>query len=156
MVPTTRRRLLASAAALTAVLAGCIEGSTTDTESIETTTTTKEVETTTITDETVSVAAGEYETWEFSGPGSVEYEFSVADGPAVDSYVLSSQNFEYFQDGETFQTEAESEDSSDGDGMAVLGSGDFVVLVDNTDAGAASPPDDGATAQVEVEATVTR
>lgn len=156
MALQTRRRLLASVAALTVGLAGCSGGSTNDADNGGENTTTADVQTETIADETLSVADGEYASWEFSGPGSVEYEFSVADGPAVDVYVLSSHNFDFYRDGETFQTEAESENSSDGQGSTVLGTGDFVVLVDNTDAGGASPPADGATAEVELEATVAR
>ena len=156
MVPTTRRRVLAVSAALAAGLAGCSDGSTDDTGNDDRNTTTADEQTETIAAETLNIAGGEYESWEFSGPGEVEYDFSVSGGPAVDVYVLSSHNFDFYRDGETFQTEAESEDSSGDQGMTVLGTGDFVVLVDNTDAGGASPPADGATAEVEVEATVTR
>lgn len=156
MVPITRRRVLAVSAALTAGLAGCSDGSTDNPITNVGGTTTTEEQTLTIVDETLSIAGGEYEAWEFSGPGAVEYDFSVSDGPAVDVYVLSAHSFDFYRDGESIQTKAESEDSSGDQGSAVLGSGDFVVLVDNTDVGGASPPANGATAEVEVEATVTR
>lgn len=154
MVPTTRRRVLAVSAALTAGLAGCSGGQSDDDG--DSSTTTADEQTETIVDDTLTIAGGEYESWEFSGPGAVEYDFSVTDGPAVDVYVLSAHNFDFYRDGESIQPEAESEDSSGDQGSTVLGSGDFVVLVDNTDAVGASPPEDDATADVEVEATVTR
>lgn len=153
MVPLTRRRVLAVSAALTAGLAGCSGNSSDDADS---NTTTADEQTVTIVDEALSVAGGEYESWEFSGPGAVEYAFSVVDGPNVDVYVLSAHNFAFYQEGESIQPELESEDSSGDQGSTVLGSGDFVVLLDNTDAVGTSPPADDATAEVEVEATVSR
>lgn len=86
---------------------------------------------------------------------TLEYEFFVRDGPAIDVFVMNDLEYEEYQAGNRFQVFS-SDNGTSGSDSVTLGEGTYRLVIDNTGAGSESPPTnfDDDVADVEVEATV--
>jgi len=169
----TRRTWLAGIAAGTALLAGCSSGgdggdangdggdangdttdgsgeSTTDSPTAEPTT-----EAEAVADATEVVPGGEYYYWPFELEASHDYtyEFAVQAGPAVDVFTMPEEALRDYANEEEFEY-LDAVSSLDSTGTSVQGTleaGAYVLLVDNTSAGRATPPAEGGDGEAEVE-----
>lgn len=116
-------------------------------------------------DDTLSVAANNFRGWEFpidppSQPEeslTLEYETVVREGPAVDVLVLDADEYQHYRDGYDFlYRTADSELATrHASKTATLEPATYAFVVDNTQAGEASPRDltDDATVSVEFALT---
>ncbi|WP_135822434.1 hypothetical protein [Halostella litorea] len=173
-----RRTFLASSSA--ALLAGCIS----DDEDADTTQngggdqgnnfngggesgggsnnpdTTESVQTNTLVDDTVDVSEDEYRYWTFTlnQEATLSYEFTVRNGPNVDVILTDQEEFNSYQDGNRFRY-ASSGSSLDSIGDRIstdIPADDYVLCIDNTEAGEAQPPSnlDDDVARVEIMAVI--
>lgn len=91
---------------------------------------------------TAEVEAGQARTFELNAEGdiSLDYEASVAQGPDIDIFVLDSQNYQRYQNGEEFEYHpCSSLGTGSGSGTCDLVDGAWHLVLDNTDRGEASP-----------------
>lgn len=115
----------------------------------------------TLLDERYEISEDEYAaaTGEIERDVEVTIEFTVREGPAVDLFVMTRDEFDNYQAGERFKfgQSASIEDEIDATNTAELAAGNYAFVVDNTDRGAAHPPanlsDDVATVEVTITAT---
>ena len=103
----------------------------------------------TIANETLRVHEDEYQryTWSLTRSATLSYEFTVREGPSLDVILTSESEFENYKSGDRFQINSEgSSMDSVGDRKQVTldprSNGGWVLIVDNSDAGAAEPPSD--------------
>jgi len=89
---------------------------------------------------------------------TVEYtiEYIVRDGPEIDVYVMSEDEFENYDNGDRFRTYLDSTGTS-GTMSGTLAEGSYYLVLDNSEKGAAQPPTnfDEDPARVEIESTQT-
>jgi len=140
-VQLSRRKFAAGGAlAFTVGLAGCSSGS-------------EE----TVVDDTREINEDSYVYWEFSIESSrtITYDFTVRSGPAVDLFAVNEEEFGHYENGERFNYFGEHLDSVGGDGSISLDSGEYVFVIDNTNAGEAAPPTNAVNDPVEVDITIT-
>lgn len=155
-----RKFTVGSAIALTAGVAGCSSEGTNDNSggSGGGGNSEPQTQTETITDTTRDVQEDEYVYMDFTLPrqGQLEYDFLVRDGPEIELWVMPSDEFTHLQAGERFQYNGGGSGASD-QGTLTLNSGDYVIVLDNTETGEISPPTnfDDDIASVEIEATMT-
>lgn len=105
----------------------------------------------------VTINEDDYESWTFSlnRDSTLEYEWTVRDGPEVELFVMEQSEYSYFRSGERFHA-----DSSAGTGgrnrIDLSADTEWAFVIDNSEAGSVSPPtnfeDD--VAQVEVESSL--
>lgn len=136
---TNRRKLLiAGSSAIAVTLSGCSGG-----ESREQ-----------VIDNRAEINEDEYKYWSFSldESATVEYEFTVRNGPEMDVFILEDSEFREFENENRFRGHASS--GTGGSNSVTLNAGDYKFVVDNTNAGNVSPPtnfnDD--VAEIEVQA----
>lgn len=79
------------------------------------------------------------------------------DGPAVDVVTMTPAQYEQFQDGEGFAhlTGVSMPDVVSGEVASTLGAGEYVLVVDNTTAGAGEPAGSGVPSVVHLTVTAT-
>ncbi|MFW6017986.1 MAG: hypothetical protein ACOCPX_04130 [Halapricum sp.] len=72
----------------------------------------------------------------------VEMEMVVREGPAVDVFVATAQEFQYYENGERFQVvdDLSFKGSEGGTRSGVLEAGEYALVIDNKDGGWAEPP----------------
>lgn len=106
------------------------------------------------------IPAGEFRdlALDIDDPAVLDYTADVRSGPNVDVLVLTRGEFREYSRGNEFETleAASALDTSYGDVRADLGPTDVNVVFDNTEAGAAAPPETDGTATVDFELSVTR
>lgn len=152
--PVSRRRMLgATGVALVTAVAGCTAEASHQPAAQP------------LVDETVRVDPGRYETVDFRLDEkrwtSVNAHLSdrsvqvKTDGPAVDVVTMSPSQYSQFQEQQTFEYigGVSMPDVVNGEVSAMLESGDYVVLVDNSSAGVATPGSSSVTAVVNLEIT---
>lgn len=73
---------------------------------------------------------------------TLDYEFTVRDGPSIDVIVMDKSEYSYFKNGERYRqySQASSSDSVGNHIHTQLSSGDYYMIFDNSKYGAASPP----------------
>lgn len=158
----------ATATAATSTAAdGDTTGTTASTATASTTRTTMATPTGTpvpILTRTIEVEEDEWSrhTWAQSGEATLDYEFEVTDGPAIDVLVMTLGQFELFRQGQSadYLPAASAPDSTGARIRATLEPPEerYILVFDNTYFGPSGPPrnaiDD--TATVDVDATVYR
>lgn len=94
---------------------------------------------------------------EFDSSGSLNYDFIVRDGPAIDAIVLEESEYSYFDNGERYEY-IPSLSTMDTTGDEVSGripSGSYYLVFDNSNRGEATPPtnfsNDVITVEYEIE-----
>lgn len=163
-----RRAIIAGAGSiLLAGLAGCSSGDGTaddggtdaNTEATETETptetTTPSVET--IVDEEIHLREDNYESWQFyvGGEFTLNYEFTVTEGTAIDVYVVEHRQLSPFQSQVAFETVAESENIKSDTLSTELPSGTYHLIVDHSVRGRAEPPGGLGSDPVDVQISAT-
>ena len=112
---------------------------------------------TTVVDRTTTILEDEYETWNvsLSEESEVGVRFTVRDGPAIDFVFTTQSEFEQFEEGNRFRYNSSLSflDSAGGQNQTLLPAGSYVLLVDNTEAIEASPPQNYDEDPAEVELT---
>lgn len=90
---------------------------------------------------------------DLSSTGQVSYDFIVRDGPAIDVIFMDESEFSYFQNGERWQyyRELSALDSTGDDLEALVESGSYYLIFDNSPAGEAAPPTNFSNDVVSVE-----
>jgi len=80
--------------------------------------------------------------FEFPSEGRIEYSATVRTGPAVDFYVMEQSEVTYLANQERFQyiEKASQPDATGAEVTADLPSGNYSMVIDNTNAGEAQPP----------------
>jgi len=108
-------------------------------------------------DETVSVSEDEHRAWKWSIDREVSAELSmtVRNGPAVDVFLVTSDEYAQYKANRRFYTtDLELMDRVGGVTTSALSEGDYAAVIDNTDRGAAQPPtnldDDIATVEIKL------
>lgn len=97
---------------------------------------------------TVSIKEDHWRYWNIEMPSSynrlsVTYEFMVRDGPNIDVYVMSADEFRFFENGDRakYFTRWSSPDTGlASKEISLRDSGEYVLVADNSDWGSASPP----------------
>lgn len=96
-------------------------------------------------DQIVSISAGTWKSWSFSIDESttMEYDFLVQQGPAVDVIVLREDEYPAFEAGEEFDylEDASFLDSTEDTVRTTLEAGSYRILIDNSSRGSATPPE---------------
>ena len=97
--------------------------------------------------ETIFVAEDDWRAWSVECFNSCNLELSVElnSGPNVDVYVMTESNFDSYKNCDSFYY-LEEFSMTDTNGFTASGTienGDYVVVIDNTDCGVASPPSNG-------------
>ena len=165
----------------TAGLAGCSGGDDTDTEDEEPTAEPTETEdqsntnndestgddpedntgnsgTETIADKTYTVPEGAYRgrTFSLNRTATVEWEGIVRSGPAVDFILMQQSEIEAYENKERFRYGSEGSELNTTNGAAstTLQSGDYALIIDNSEISEATPPSNGQNDVAEVEITI--
>lgn len=137
MAINRRKLLLAGSSAIAVTLSGC-SGSGSREQ---------------VVDNRAEINEDEYKYWSFSldESATVEYEFTVRNGPDMDVFVLKESEFREFEAGNRFRGHASS--GTGGSNSVNLNAGDYKFVVDNTNAGNVSPPTnfDDDVAEIEVD-----
>ena len=83
--------------------------------------------------------------WEVKSVVTVRISFENQEGPNVDLYTMTPVNYQRYQDCEDFVVLAELSDGNTAGAnlQANVDAGTYVTVIDNTDCGDASPPDQG-------------
>lgn len=83
-----------------------------------------------------------YYTLEFSQAGTIEYDFIVRDGPAIDAILIDESEYEYFEEGDRWEyySELSALDSTGNDVSGQVSAGTYRLIFDNSDQGEATPP----------------
>jgi len=108
---------------------------------------------------TIQEDAWKYWELSFERQTEVNYDFVVRSGPPIDAILFSSDEFSHFEDQERARYyESASVLDSQGDRVeATLASGDYVLVLDNSNWGTAPPTNlDDDIAKVEVEFSAVR
>ena len=94
-----------------------------------------------------------YYEFSFDEPTTLEYTANVTDGPNIDVILTDSTNFRYYEDGSEWKyvSEGSDLDTSYADVEVDLDENDWVLILDNTDKGSATPPADMENNRVSVE-----
>lgn len=114
----------------------------------------------TLADETVEVPEDSYQAYTatFENSATLAYDAIVRTGPAIDIIVTNGNEFSNYENDENFRYDsaASALDTSNGSNSAQLESGNWVLILDNTNRAAAQPPTnfDDDVAEVEIEATI--
>jgi len=153
----TRRKILGgSATAITMAIAGCSSGSSSSGDGGGDSGSTVE----TIVDDTDTIEEDQYLSYSFelNRSADVDIRATVRDGPRVDIFVTSPEEFSHFEEGERFRynSELSQMDTAGYDAsLEDMPEGEYVLVVDNTEMGEAAPPTnfDDDNARVEVELT---
>lgn len=108
-------------------------------------------------DDRREVSEDEYYRWSFdlNSQATLEYSFTVRDGPDIDVFVLDDQEMDEFQGGNRFRAYS-SENGISGSDSVTLSPDSYRLVIDNTSAGNEAPPTnfDDDVADVEIEATI--
>lgn len=138
MAINRRQLMIAGSSAIAVTLAGCSGGSSREQ----------------VIDNRAKINEDEYKYWSFSldENATVEYEFTVRNGPEMEIFVLKESEFQEFEDGNRFRGHSSS--GTGGSNSVTLDAGDYEFVVDNTNAGNVSPPTnfDDDVVEVEVDA----
>lgn len=165
----TRRALVASVGtALLAGLAGCgggdgggADGGTDqgpaasgDTET-DTPTPTPSVET--VVDDELHLQEGGYESWQFyvSGSFTLDYEFTVTEGSAIDVYVVEHRQLQHFEAQRVFESVVASEGAESDSVTQQLPEATYHLIVDHSVRGSTDPPGGLTQDPVDVQITAT-
>ena len=83
--------------------------------------------------------------WEVDSVVTIRISFEKQEGPNVDLYTMTPVNYQRYQDCEDFVVLAELSDGNTAGAnlQANVDAGTYVTVIDNTDCGDASPPDQG-------------
>lgn len=114
----------------------------------------------TLADETVEVPEDTYQAYTatFENSATLAYDAIVRTGPAIDIIVTNGNEFSNYEHDENFRYDstASALDTSNASNSAQLESGNWVLILDNTDRAEAQPPTnfDDDVAEVEIEATI--
>lgn len=97
-----------------------------------------------------------YYTLEFSQTGTIEYDFIVRDGPAIDVILMDESEYQYFGDGERWEyyTELSALDSTGSDITGQISAGAYRLIFDNSNEGEAAPPTNFSNDIISVEFTI--
>jgi len=91
---------------------------------------------------------------------NIEVQMTVRKGPAIDVLTMSADEFDHFENRERFRyfPELSIEDGTGGSASGTLDPGEYVLVIDNTNAGEAQPPTnfDDDLARVEITAQATK
>lgn len=146
----TRRALVASAGtALLAGLAGCgggdgggADGGTGPSGDTETDTPTPTPSVETVVDDELHLEEGGYESWQFYVPGSftLDYEFTVTEGSAIDVYVVEHRQLQHFEAERVFEFVVASEGAESDSVTQQLPEATYHLVVDHSARGSAEPP----------------
>ena len=115
----------------------------------------------TIASQTVEVPEDDFYVWTFrlNQSARLEYNFTVRSGPEIDFMTIERSELQHFRNGERFSylPSVSTLASVSGRSSRDMPSGEYGIVVHNTNAGEASPPTnfDDDVVRVEVEATVT-
>jgi hypothetical protein len=87
----------------------------------------------------------------------ITVDFTVRDGPAIDFFVMTEEEYDYYRNGERFKvnSQASIEDETTARYTVEIPEGDYAFIVDNTERGEAKPPANLSDDVVTVELTVT-
>jgi hypothetical protein len=106
-----------------------------------------------------NVLEDEWLTWELPVETETyfEYDMIVRSGPSVDLYTVTEREYSYFESGENFEyvTGLSSPETTGDRGDTWLEPGDYVLILDNSEYGNATPPTNLDEDPAEVELTVT-
>ncbi|GAA5432999.1 hypothetical protein [Haloarcula japonica] len=106
-----------------------------------------------------NVLEDEWLTWELPVETETyfEYDMIVRSGPSVDLYTVTESEYSYFESGDNFEyiTGLSSPETTGDRGDTWLESGNYVLVVDNSEYGNATPPTNLDEDPAEVELTVT-
>lgn len=111
---------------------------------------------------TGQIGEDQWLTWnlDFTEQTHLEYEMLVRDGPSVDVFLFDENEYEYYSNQERakYYSALSDLDTIQPEGRGWLESGDYVLVIDNTNYGEAQPPTnfDDDVAKVEYELTVSR
>lgn len=97
-----------------------------------------------------------YYTIEFSQTGTIEYDFIVRDGPAIDVILMDESEYQYFENEERWQyyTELSAMDSTGDNVSGQVSAGTYRLIFDNSNQGEAAPPSNFSNDVVSVEFTL--
>lgn len=93
----------------------------------------------------------------FTAGGRLEYEAIVREGANVDIITMEQSEYEHYQNQERYEysPDASALDTVDADVSHEFPEGDYVVVIDNTSAGEASPPSNMVNDVASVELSLT-
>lgn len=110
-----------------------------------------------VVDDRRNVPEDEYYRWRFdvNRAATLEYQFTVREGPEVDVFVATEAEFDAYSSNERFRAVSRSSGIG-GNEVVTLDRGTHYLVIDNTGAGWVSPPTnfDDDIADVEIEAII--
>lgn len=152
MDATRRKVLLSVGVGTNTVLAGC------SLSTNETTTPTESPDSLYALTGSYSIPAGEFRDLELGidEPAEIEYTADVTTGPNIDVLVLTRGEFRKYERGNDFDVieDASAMDTGYGDVQTPLEPADLNLVFDNTSMGAATPPNEDGTVEVDFEVAV--
>lgn len=106
-----------------------------------------------------TVLEDKWTSWDFSVETDTYYEYDliVRSGPPVDFYTVKNMEYTYFESGDNFEYHRglSAPDTTGDRGDGWLEAGDYVMVLDNSENGSATPPTNFDEDPAEVELTVT-
>lgn len=145
----TRRLVLTGVVGSLIPLAGCSSGGDSD----------DEPQREELVSGTFDINEDEFRGWRFSldQDATLEYSYTVTEGPSIDVFLLDDRAYSHFKEEDNFQyiSEGSALDAVSKSVEVDLPEGDeYVLVIDNTNAGEAAPPTDleDNVARVEIEA----
>lgn len=104
-------------------------------------------------DRTETVEEHGYLYWDitFEEARTISWEFLVREGPDVDVFFCTAEEFGYFEDEEGFRYWGETMDTHSGEDSVTVDAGDYYFVIDNSERAEAEPPSNGVDDPAEVE-----
>lgn len=97
--------------------------------------------------------------FDISQPSTIQYQFTVREGPEIDVYLFSADEYQSYSDGERarFFGDGSVEEDVGGEAEITVESGEYRLVFDNTDFGSDPPANlDDDVAEVEFEVLAAR